>query len=328
MEYNIYRMIGGDYTQSRGIQLPITSEFIEKIIDDNGKTISKGQKRIVYVKGSNSIFLEDKVGDMKPEQVWFKFGDLRVDKNDHILNEIAQKHSWYGKRYVLWTQDTEDKTKLEELRFKGAARKLIEEADLEKVKAIALAVFGYSAISWSDEKCELKLREYADTKPKKLQEVMNDGDYEAKLLAGHAFVQDIVKENTGKTAVIWSKSDGVILKLAKGEKGITELGRYLATRTDESEMVLQSIAQRIEKIVTDTVAPDKDEIISAKDKEIAKLKAQLAATKPSQNGQEQPNEASDELIEARKKYEETFKNKVPRNMKNNLDWINNRLGQS
>lgn len=323
MEYNIYRMIGGDFTNSRGIQLPITSEFIEKIIEQNGKKVSKGQKRIVYVKGSDSIFLEDKIGDMKPQQVWFRFGDLKVEKSDHILNKILKKHSWYKKRYVLWTAEAEDKAKLERLRFKGEARKLIEDSDPEKIKAIALAVFGHHAITWTDEKCELKLREEADTKPEHLKKVMNEGDYEARLLAGHAFVQDIVKENSGKTAVVWSETDGVILKLAKGEKGVTELGRFLSNRTEDSELVLQSIGDRLDQIATNTEDPKAEEIISAKDQEIAELKAKLA-----QKSGKKDDDVDADLLEARKKYEAKFERKVPPNMKNNLEWLNNRLGKA
>lgn len=323
MEQNIYRLIGGDFSQSRGVQLPIKGKFIEKIVEENNKKVSKGFKRIVYIKGSDSIFLEDQKGDLKPQQAWFRFGDLRVDKNDHVLNEILQKHEWFNKKYVLWSEAQQTKEELAELRFKGEARKLIDDSDPDKIKAIALAVFGYGAIAWDDEKSELELRKYADEKPKKLKEVMDEKDYEAKLLAGHAFVQDIVKENDVKTAVVWSETDGVILKLAKGEKGITELGRYLATRTDESEMVLQSIGERLEKIATNTKPKGSDELLSEKDREIAELKAKLA-----QQTGEKDDDVDDDIKEAHAKYEAKFEKQVPVNMKNNLEWINSKLEES
>jgi hypothetical protein len=322
MEYNIYRLKDG--LQPVSYQLPLKEVFVKKIITKNGKTEDLGYRRIKYVPGADTIYVEDIKGDLKPQTIWFEYGDLRVRKDDKLLNMIMTMHPWFNVRYELWSQESENKKKLEEYRFKGTARQLIEDADQEKIKAIALAVFGYPAISWDDEKCELQLREYADTKPKKLQEVMGEKDYESKLLAGHAFVQDIVKENTGKTAVVWTETDGVILKLAKGEKGITELGRFLSKSTEESELVLQSIGERLEKIITKTEEPSKDEILSAKDKEIAKLKAQLADKDADKDADKMPK-APTELDKARKQYEEKYKTKVPHNMKNNLDWITKKL---
>jgi len=317
MEQNIYRLTGLDYTQSKGVQLPIKGQLVEKIVEENNRKISKGRKRIVYIEGSSSIFEEDQVGDLQPKPVWFKFGDLKVAKDDIALNKIIKSHKWFKSgKVVLWSQESEDKQNLADLRFKGDARALIEDSSEEKIKAIALAVFGQKAILWSVEKSELELRKYADEKPKKLKEVMGHGDYQAKLLAGQAFVYDIAKENDTKTAVIWTDSDGIIIKLAKGENGISELGRFLSKRTDESADVLQSIGDRVNEKLTDT-EPDTD---SVKDLEIAELKAKLAALEPK-------GEDNTELVEAQKAYEAKFDKKLPPSMKNNLIWINKKLAE-
>lgn len=317
MEQNIYRLIG-DYSQSRGVQLPIKNKFIEKIIEENNKKISKGYKRIVYIKGSDSIFLEDQKGDMKPMSLWFRFGDLRVDKNDKIGNELLQKHEWYGKKYELWSEEKETNRNLETQRAKSKARQLIDDAGEEKMKAIALAVFGPEAIVWSDAKCELKLREEAETDPITLQSKINADNYQSKLVAGLAFVKGIVKENDHQTAVIWTESKGEILKIAKGENGIEELGRFLSKNTEESQKVLQSIGERVESLVTETQKQEDD-----KDAKIAELQAQLAALKnETDNGEE-----LSELQEARDAYKAKFKKDVPNNMKNNLVWLQNRLGE-
>ncbi|WNH10041.1 hypothetical protein [Thalassobellus suaedae] len=321
MEQNIYRLTGGDYSQSRGVQLPIKGQFIEKIVTDNNKKLSKGLKRIVYIKGSDSIFIEDQKGDLQPQTVWFKFGDLNVDKNDTILNKIVQNHKWFKSgKIVLWSQENEDHQKLANLRFKGEARKLIDDSPLEKIRAIALAVFGYQAITWNDEKCELELRDKADEDPKSLKEAMEDKDYNSKLIAGQAFAYIIVKENASKTAVVWSDSEGEIIKLAKGEKGITELGRFLSKRTEESVKVLQSIGDRVDAKLTSTDTTNSDDVIDAKDREIAALKAQLEK----QSGGETENE---ELAEATKTYETLFEKAVAHNMKNNLEWIKGKIAE-
>jgi len=321
MEQIIYRLKGG--LQPVSYQLPLKETFVKKIIEKNGKKNDLGYRRIKYVPGTDTIFAEDIKGDLQPQSIWFEYGDVKVRTDDVLLNRIMTLHPWFNKRYEIWSEELATKTNLENLRFKGDARRLIDDSAPERIKAIALAVFGVPALGWNDDKCELELRVYADEKPKKLKSVMSEQDYESKLLAGQAFVYDIVKENIGKTAVIWSDTDGVILKLAKGEKGVVELGRFLSTQTDDSELVVQSIGERLERIMTDTLPPDTDEIIDNKDREIAELKAKLAA----QTG-EKTESVDNDLMEARKKYEVKFNKQVPHNMKNNLEWLNNKLGDS
>lgn len=322
MEYNIYRLMGG--LKPVSWQLPLKQTFVKKFVTENGKRKDLGFRRIKYVPGTDTIFAEDIKGDLKAQSIWFERGEMKVLKEDKLLNELLKQHPWLNKRYELWSQEEEDLRRLKEYRYKGIARQLIDDADLNKIKAISLAVFGYKAIGWTDEKCELELREYADVKPKKLQEVMKDKDYESKLFAGHAFVQGIVKENTGNTAVIWTDSDGVILKLAKGEKGITELGRYLAIRTDESELVVQSISDRLGKLDTNTPDKTAEEVLDEKDKEIAALRLKLSQI-PSDIG---ADTGPDPLVQARKDFEERYTKEVPRNMKNNLAWITKQLSKA
>lgn len=313
MEKNIYRLAG---IKPVSFQLPLKETFVKKFVKENGSKKSVGFKRIKYVPGTESIFAEDIKGDLQPQQIWFENGDVVVYKDDLLLNEIMTQHPWFKKGiYTLWSQDKEDEAKLEVQRSKASARQLIDEADEDKITAIALAVFGPEAILWTENKCELMLREKADTEPKKLKDIIGEKNYESKLLAGLAFVKGIVKENTNKTAVVWADSEGVILKLAKGENGISELGRYLGNANEESKKVLQSIGDRLEAIDTGTAKVGNE---SEKDKEIAALKAKLAAFE----GEKKPseNELSD-IQKARADYKALYKKDVPASMKNKLDWI-------
>ena len=318
MEYNIYRLKGG--LRPKSWQLPLQETFVKKFVEKNGEKTS-AFKRIAYVPGTDSIFAEDHKGDLQPQSIWFSNGVLQVRKDDSLLNEILEKHPWLDKRFELWSQEAEDQDNLENLRLKSKSRQLIDEADATKIKAIALAVFEMEAAIWTDEKAELELRKFADSKPKKLQEIMDGKDYESKLLAGLAFTKGLVTENDAKTKVIWSDSQGEIIKLAKGEKGILELGRFFSQRTEDSELVIQSIGERLEQIETKTTPIEVE--LSEKDKEIARLKALLAkkGTDPEPVSEEQK-----ELEEARVAYVKKFKKKVPVNKKNNLEWLNNRLG--
>lgn len=316
MEKNIYRLVG---IKPISFQLPLKETFVKKFVEENGQKKDKGFRRIKYVPGTDSIFAEDIQGDLQPQQIWFDNGDVVAYKDDKLLNEIMTQHPWFGKKYILWSQDKEDEQKLSLQRAKASARQLIDDADKYKIKAIALAVKGPQAINWTDNKCELELREYADTDPKELQKAMDGSDYQAKVLAGLAFVKNLVKENPGQTAVVWSDSEGVILKLAKGENGIRELGRFLSNVTPESKLVLQSIAERLEAIDTNTAKEESKE--SDKDAEIARLKAELEKHKSKGEKQKELTEVQ----KARSEYKSLYKADVPNNMKNNLVWMNNRI---
>ena len=316
MEYNIYRLKGNKRPVSW--QLPLKEVFVKKFVEEEGKRKYKGQKRVKFVPGADTIFAEDIKGDLQAETIWFEYGELKVRKDDILKVKLVESHPWFNKRYTLWSAEGEDKAKLEELRFKGEARKLIDDSPLEKIRAIALAVFGHVAITFSEDKCELELRKYADEKPKKLQEVMSEPDYESKLIAGQAFSYDIVKENESKTAILWADTDGEIIKLAKGEKGITELGRFLSKSTEESTNVLQSIGERVTGKLTATDPTNKDDVLDAKDREIAELKAML---------EKQSGSTDEALEEATKEYEALYDNTVPPNMKNKIDWINKKIAE-
>lgn len=323
MKQNIYRL-KSKLATSKSWQLPLKKFLIEKIIEKDGSTISLGPRKVVYVPGANSIFREDIQGDLKPESIWFENGELRVPESDILLNTLLKKHALYGQMFELWSQDKEDEKRLEIQRAKASARQLIDDADFDKVKSIALAVFGPVAINWSDTKCELELREYADTKPKKLKAIMDEKDYSAKQLAALAFVKGITKVNEGKTAVIWSDSEGVIVKLAKGENGIKELGRYLSVANEESTTVLQSIGERLEALDTGTEKIGNE---SDLEKENAELRAKLEALQP-KNSAPKDDKSLNEIQQARADYKAKFQKDVPPNMKNKLDWILNKLGEA
>lgn len=315
MATRIYRL-RGNYTESRGIQLPLKNQFIEKFIEENNQKISKGYKKIVYIPGSDSIFVEDQKGDLKPKSIWFRFGELRVDEKDHVLIKIMEQHPWNGIKYDLWSEELETERKLEASRARARAIQLIDDSNEDQIKAIALAIFGEKALIWDENKCELKLREEAESDPKTLVNTMSEGGYEAKLIAGMAFAQGVVEQSKAKKAVVWADSDGVIIRLAKGENGVQELGRYLANRTQESEEVIDAITERVDNLFVDGKQSE-----SEKDAYIKELEAKLAKAQKSDEG------ANKELLDAREAYKEKFNKDVPPNKKNDLDWINNKVSQ-
>lgn len=315
MEYNIYRLKEG---QPKNFQLPLKNTFVKKFVEENGQKVDKGFRRIKYVPGVDTIFAEDIQGDLKPQSIWFVNGQLEVRKDDKLLNEIMTQHPWFNQRYALWSEDIEINEKLKNRRNKSYAEKLIDDADKNKIKAIALAIFGPEAISWSEEKSELKLREKAAENPKDLTDTMQTKDYQSRLIAGLSFVKGIVKENQNRTAVVWTDSEGTIIKLAKGENGIKELGRYLSQANDESKMVMQAIGERLDAVLTNTETEPKSDL----EKENALLRAKLEEL---QKSQANTPEGESKLQDARAKYKSLFKKDVPNNKKNDLEWLEEKI---
>ena len=317
-KYNIYRLLNNRRPASW--QLPLTEVLIQKIVD--GK--DEGLKSIKYVKGVNSFFAEDIKGEAKPVQIWFSKGELSVLKIDKLTNSLLQAHPWFNKHYELYSESEESKKKLKVYRTQAEARKLIDESDEQKINAIALAIFGQAAFNWDPETCELQLREYAELKPEKLQKELSSKDYESKYIAALAISKGIITTNPTKSDVIWNDTTkGVILRLAKGETAIGKLGEFLATRTDESERVLQEIGIRVEKLEVGEakeIAPDVKKALSEKDKEIAALKAQLLASKKID-----PIGETLTLEDATLKYIDEHEKEPPARYKNDLSWITSKL---
>ena len=75
----------------RNWQLPITGMMLPRYVD--GKY--KGNKQVEYIKGHDSIFKEDHIGDEKPSWVWFTDGLLDVSTGDLALLQILENHKMF-----------------------------------------------------------------------------------------------------------------------------------------------------------------------------------------------------------------------------------------
>jgi hypothetical protein len=265
-EYNIYRLLNGKTTGS--FQLPIRSEMIDKIVD--GEAVAK---RIVYIPGAGTIYLEDYKGDQKPKSIWFEDGFIHAPKNNKELNEILQKHSWYGKHYELVDEEKTAEAEMKKLlSATEAANAVLNETDDDKIKAMAMIMLSEDAATWGPVRCKGKLLEYAHKNPEKLLFEMNKDNYQSRYLAAVAFNKGIVKYNSHRTAVVWGDTGGKIISVAAGETGVEKLGEFLSTETENSVIVLQTIGEKMTiksgKLDIGTSAPVKTE---------AELRAEIEA---------------------------------------------------
>lgn len=308
---NIYKQTSGKKTGSW--QLPLKEVLIEKIVDGE----SFGLSKIKYVPGMKTFFAEDISPELKGQGIWFEDGQLIVPVADVNKNNLLQTHEWFNKHYELYNKDTIDSRELVALRAKNNARKLIEESDKDKIKAIALAVFGQNAFPWGNDTCELELLKYADTNPEKLEKELKNPNYESRYLSALAISKGIVKTNVGKTAVIWGDStQGVILHLAKGENAIQKLGELLSVNNEVSQLILQEIGIRLEKL--EVIPVKKNDF---RDDEIAKLKEELLLLKKERLANVMDIESASEAFKLK------FDKEVPNNKKNDLDWVLNKLNE-
>lgn len=317
MNVKIYKLKNG---KSKGDwQLPLTDILVERIKDSK----KVGLRKLKFVPGTNSFWKEDLSGDLVPQQIWFTNGKLSVPKEDTLLNGLLQIHPFFNKFFELFDKEAESKRKLEALKATDEVLLLINEADKDKIIATAIAVFKQQAIGWNEFDCELQLRELAKEKPKKLSDALKNKTYSSSYLGALAFGKGIVRTNLGKTAIIWNDTtEGVIAKLAKGQSGVMVLGEFLSKRTDESELVLQAIGEKIDE-KSMNIPKKETSGESEKDKEIAALKKQLAeATK------EKDTNDNSELVALQEKYKEKFEvDDVPARFKNNTEWISKKLAE-
>ncbi|KZE74352.1 hypothetical protein AV926_17665 [Myroides marinus] len=349
----IFRLIGNKQPQSWS--LPI-----------NGATAVKPgtrqSKLINYYKGNDSIFTEDVLAEnkeIKPSKlpVFYKNDvtgktELRVNETDTNLIQLLKAHSWYGKKYEIYSLEKESENALAEYDLKLKAADLVKDLDDLELRSKAMVVFGLHAMQWQIPVANHKLKEMAFNNPKEIINKLEAKDFESQYISAQAYVEGIVKNNQGQTKVVWTDTEETILTLAVGEVGNIELGNFLNNGSDQAVNTLQAIAHKLgidSNTTTASVSLD-DSLIKEKDAEIkrlqeqitqkeadtskddliAQLQAQLAEA--SKGGNEEivvvPETSGDlTLEEAQAKYLDKFGKEVGPRFKNDIDWIKAELAK-
>lgn len=285
MKKLIYRLKNGRTPESW--ELPLRNIILPR---KNPQTGFSEDRLMHYLPGAPSIWAEDYKGDKKPiPAVYFENGILEVNETDVLLIEILAKHRFNNVHYELYDNDALAQNKLGDFELKDQASELVNTSDDIQIKALALVLIGPETFAWSPIRCKAELKEKAFTNPKQIIDEADKPNYDVKYLVGLAYLQDIIKDNTGQTAVIWSDTQAVILPIAVGENGVDKLTEFLSSNTEAATVTLQTIRQKSDaktgakievkaaEVVIPAVTEDKSkEIIADKDKEIAELRAQLA----------------------------------------------------
>jgi len=331
-----------------------------------------GSKLINYFPGSDSIFVEDQKSDVKAKEVEFTYNDtlsdpatsILVDENNTSLLNYLKAHTFFNHHYYIHNEEQLAENKLANFDKIEKAFSLIKETEDLKIQAMALAIFKEDAFGWSAIKCKAELKEKATTNPDKIINAVESDKYESTYLSALAFYSGIVKDDQLKSAVVWADEDqNVIVRTAVGENGITKLGEFLSTESEQSTLVLQEIGNRInnfsnaenldvkdakvvskktpEQIAEEAVEAYKNSLPKVKTEE--EIRAEIIAQMASQNGSTDTVAATDELVNTNKdsqdiakgfdntdlvqvqeKYKELIGN-IPPRFTNDLAWLNAKL---
>jgi len=265
---NVYKLKSGK--TSGAFQLPLRGILVPREIE--GETF---MKEIQYVPGSSSFYKEDHKGDSKPRPIWFDDGEIRVNPDDKVLNELLQNHPWFSSKFYLVNEEASAKEEINDFeRITKASNSIINEKDNFRLKAMAMTVISLDASNWDPFKCKAELLKYAKNHSATLLTELDKANYEARFMSALAFAKGIVKHNEFQTAVLWNDEKAeIIVRVSEGEKGVDKLGDFLSTKSEKSTSVWQRIGEKVEALQANVVTEKTGTFVSTA---TAKTEAEIA----------------------------------------------------
>lgn len=342
MKKIIFRLIGDKFPVSW--ELPLRNMYFPRTKD--GVTTDKA---VHYLKGSPSIWAEDYKGDKEPlGAVYFEDGVLEVDATDTLLLEILNIHRFKDVHYEIFDADANSEKKMVDFELKERALDIVNVVDDVKVKALALVLIGSETLNWTALHCRAELKDRAFTTPKLILDEAEKPNYEVKYQIGLSYLEGTIKDNATQTAVLWTDTDAIIIRLAVGENGLDKMTEFLSIKSEESMLTLQRLGEKSQKL-DDTVLTEKfnkefaqvdKKELYAKDAEIAELKRMLAekvtpvvvpvvnenvAEKKEVVAADADDKKELTLQELQAQYADKYKKQVPNNKKTDTAWIMQQL---
>ena len=324
-------------------QLPYSTLLLPKLPDPNQPEV-----KVHYIPGAKSIYVDDYKGQEEPHQIVFEDGELEVRPNDVLLLELCRRHPWFGKWYEEVNEEADANLKLKDFQLRDLASDKLNAADDIEIKAIALAVIGYSASDMSAIQCKAQLKEIAYSDPNRLLAEMDNPNYANKYIAALAFLKEVVRTNESNTAIIWTKSNTMIVRVAIGENPLEKLTEVLSGTSEESAITLQTLGELVgqskpavskttavtEEVVSTQNVETPEQIEARVREEFEKKYANYVPATPVEDvtkAEEDTNDDSKELTfdpeksysleELQKLYPVILKNDLPPNKKNDAEWL-------
>lgn len=302
----------------KNFQIPINNILYPKRLESGQKV----RKKIHYIPGVESIYVEDYKGDQKKEQIWLTDGFLDVHPENASLLKILSMHPWNGIKFEIVDKESKAIKELEEFEKIELALEKVNITLDDEAKATALVIVGEGLVSATNKEIRASLKRMAHKSPQILLDEFNKPGYKAKYSAALAIMRGVVVVNPTATGVTWP--DGkLIIPVAVGKNPIDTLGQFLNENTEQSLVTLQTIGNLIKRSYIKNIPVTAEEEIQEviQDKTVVAKKEVIAESTET----ETEVEVETELEIARRLYKEQYNRDVPPNMKNKLDWLNAQL---
>jgi hypothetical protein len=304
-EFTKYRLKGGKTPVSWA--LPLKNVTLTDPEDPR-----RGKRKIHYVPNADSIFLHKYSGDEKAKPIVFENGILKADLQDLNLIEILERHPWKNIHYERIDENLEASKQLAKIELKEKALAKVNIADPDERKAAAIVLIGQRVFDYTPERVTAELKLAADADPARIIEQMERPGYKNSFITSLALMRGVIKINDTRTAVTWEDGN-VIVRVAVGQNPVERMTEFLSGDGDQSIVTLQTIGEKIKRSYTKTKALPGDEVIDYNAPE---------------EEEEEVSEEEQALLDAQEEYKEVFGKKLPPNMKNNLEWIQNKIEEA
>jgi hypothetical protein len=293
-------------------QIPIKGMMLKRPNKDGEPNATGSLKKIHYIPGVDSIFIEDYDGDEKGKKIYFEEGFLDVHKDNRPLLTILKQHTWFNNHYEMVDEDATAEKELTNYELIEKAIAKVNISNEEELKANGLILLGPAVIEMSETRVRAALKKRAFETPKELLEEMSTSDYRAKYAGALAVLRGTLLINPTRTAVTWPNGK-VVVSVAAGVDPIEKLGSFLSGNDDAAMITLQEIGERSKRAYNIKVPVDLEGEIN-----------EVIAQKKASNGVSLASDGVG-LEEASVMFKERFEKEVPNNKKNDLEWIMSKL---
>lgn len=298
-------------------QIPIKGMMLKRPHKNGEPNASGTLKKIHYIPGVDSIFVEDYDGDEKSQKIVFEDGFLDVHRDNKPLLTILKSHTFFNNHYEMVDEDATAEKELNQFELVEKALAKVNISNEEELKANGLILIGSPVMEMSETRVRAALKKRAFETPKELLEQMSTNDYKAKYAGALAILRGTLEINPTRTAVTWPNGK-IVVSVAAGVDPIEKLGAFLGGSDDQAMITLQEIGERSKRGYTKNVPVDLAE-------EINEVLEQKKGTNSVSLASEDDDEPEMDLAEASVMFKERFDKDVPNNKKNDLEWIMSKL---
>jgi hypothetical protein len=302
----------------KGGKTPVsyTLGYKGKLIAKKQGNVNYGMKRVHYIPGVESIFVEDYTGDERPVKPVFEDGLLEVHKDNKSLLTLLYSLPEYNSLYERVDEDAKAGRDLDRMELVEKALAKVNITDATELKAHALMLIGSKVNTFTDKQVRASVKKKAFDTPEDVISEMNTKNYNAKYVGALATLKGVIEVNETRTKVSWANTGQTIVSVAAGQDPISKLGEFLASDNEQAIITLQEIGEQIKRSYIKKVAPMAEQ----------EIKDVLKTNINDEGGED--NESDEPLIEnARMLYKEMYDKNVPINKKNDLEWINTKLNE-